>query len=87
MLNEFSESWNHHALSSEGNMTPLQLFFEGAACAGNIASASVSHTDIAIRGDDGVAVPRIVDNGIDIHCTVIQTVGQHLGTQCSNCQS
>ena len=27
-LNEFSESWNHHALSSEGNMTPLLFFLK-----------------------------------------------------------
>ena len=28
-ISEFQESWNHHALSSEGSMTPYQLFFEG----------------------------------------------------------
>ena len=26
-LAEFQESWNNHALSSEGRMTPYQLFF------------------------------------------------------------
>ena len=28
-ISEFQESWNHHALSSEGSMSPYQLFFEG----------------------------------------------------------
>ena len=28
-LIEFQESWNHHGLSSEGRMTPYQLFFAG----------------------------------------------------------
>lgn len=28
-LNEFKESWNMHSLSTEGNMSPCQLFMEG----------------------------------------------------------
>ena len=28
-LHDFQESWNNHSLSSEGNMTPYQLLFEG----------------------------------------------------------
>lgn len=28
-LKEFQQSWNNHKLSTEGNKTPLQLFFEG----------------------------------------------------------
>ena len=48
-----------HYLLRKHDTTPLQLLFEGASCAGSIASTSVSHTDIAVRGDDGVAVPRI----------------------------
>ena len=28
-LTEFKDSWNEHAISTEGNMTPHQLFFEG----------------------------------------------------------
>ncbi len=28
-LSDFQESWNNHSLSSEGNMTPYQLFAEG----------------------------------------------------------
>ena len=27
-LSEFQQSWNNHKLSTEGNKTPLQLFFE-----------------------------------------------------------
>ena len=28
-LDDFHGSWNHHPLSTEGNMSPLQLFVEG----------------------------------------------------------
>ena len=28
-IRDFTESWNHHPLSTEGNMTPYQLFYEG----------------------------------------------------------
>ncbi len=30
---DFQESWNNHGLSTEGNMTPYQLFAEGMRCA------------------------------------------------------
>ena len=29
-LHDFQGAWNNHALSTEGNMTPLQLFVEGS---------------------------------------------------------
>lgn len=29
VLKEFQESWNNHGLSTEGNLTPYQLFTEG----------------------------------------------------------
>ena len=35
-LQEFKESWNNHTLSSEGNMTPYQLFIEGVKCAADL---------------------------------------------------
>ncbi len=28
-LQEFQEAWNRHSMSTEGNMTPYQMFFEG----------------------------------------------------------
>lgn len=37
-LNEFQASWNLHALSTEGNMSPYQLFFEGLHAADADAS-------------------------------------------------
>lgn len=32
-VHDFQESWNNHRLSTEGNMTPYQLFAEGMRCA------------------------------------------------------
>ena len=105
---EFKESWNNHSLSSEGSMSPYQLFFEGA----NVAEHSVSQVtrpseDIEIGGsDERVTVPRLgfvpclmllqqihtinplqpsCDNGIATFRTIIQVVGQHLLTHCSQC--
>ena len=57
---EFQESWNHHALSSEGNMTPYQLLFEGL-------NHVVSNYDYSVPGDidvsqlvgEHVHVPRL----------------------------
>lgn len=36
-LSEFQESWNNHTLSTEGNKTPYQLFYEGL-------SHAITHT-------------------------------------------
>ena len=64
-LAEFKESWNNHALSSEGNKTPYQLFFEGLHHALNHSDYSLGLTDEAANLDvseltgDHVHVPRI----------------------------
>ena len=64
-LLEFKESWNHHALSSEGNMSPYQLLFEGL---NHIASNTNDHvvnstttTDLDVSSLLGshVEVPRM----------------------------
>ena len=39
-LLEFMGSWNHHKLSTEGNRTPYQLFFEGMLYRSNERNAS-----------------------------------------------
>ena len=47
-LTDFKTSWNHHSLSSEGNFSPYQLFYEGSTHSGDydldvsLSSASVS---------------------------------------------
>lgn len=60
-VTEFKESGNHHSLSSEGNMTPYQLFFLGVHH--NIAhnAANVVTLDVDTSGIEGkrVIVPRI----------------------------
>ena len=63
---EFKESWNHHSLSSEANMKPFQLFFEGLV---HVATSSGSNlgpltpmnhdVDVSDMIGDQVTVPRI----------------------------
>ena len=35
-IDDFRESWNNHPISTEGNMTPYQLFAEGIHCAAEL---------------------------------------------------
>ena len=62
-LSEFKESWNHHSLSSEGNKTPYQLYYEGMAYMTAIhdfdpgADTNVSCIQAEI---ERVTVPRIL---------------------------
>ena len=64
-ISEFTESWNHHSLSSEANMTPFQLFFEGLI---HVASnnghnlgllAPLNNVDVTDMIGDHLVVPRI----------------------------
>lgn len=62
-VTEFRESWNHHTLSSEGNMTPYQLFYEGMnhIVTNNdysLESNVGSNVDIDTSGEH-VTVPRM----------------------------
>lgn len=58
-ISEFKDSWNHHALSSEGNMTPLQLFFEGLL-------ASTTSAIAGFHGTTDVDVSDIVGEQVDV---------------------
>ena len=64
-LSEFQESWNSHALSSEGNRTPYQLLMEGLFEAVNnheyeIGSLCASNDiDISQLTNEHVQVPRL----------------------------
>ena len=50
-LSEFMESWNNHGLSTEANMTPTQLYFEGlnyvAQESDDSSSANVDATTVS----------------------------------------
>lgn len=72
---EFQETWNNHALSSEGNMTPYQLYFEGLNHINSYSCGSHARTNIDVSGLDGdrVVVPRIKF----APCTILQ---QNLNT-------
>lgn len=54
-INEFKETWNNHSLSSEGNMSPYQLFAEGLLCAStechNQSQGLIGDVDIDSTGD------------------------------------
>ena len=61
-LTEFKDSWNEHAISTEGNMTPHQLFFEGinyivTNYPSDVQLSSVT-VDVASMAGDRVEVSR-----------------------------
>ena len=61
-VTEFKESWNHHGLSTEGNMSPYQLFCEGmhhVTRNENVASSDDTSIDTSDIEAEQVSVPRI----------------------------
>lgn len=46
-VHDFQESWNNHALSTEGNMTPYQLFAEGMRTATHLNMPSTLSANIS----------------------------------------
>ena len=59
-LQEFHNSWNRHSMSSEGNMSPYQMFFEGLSVMEHSdALQTSSNSGQAIDTPDRVEVPRI----------------------------
>ena len=73
-LKEFQESWNNHPLSTEGNLTPYQLFFEGTNIMLNDGDTDIDLTSPSVNtptvnpttfdpeclSSEHVAVPRIL---------------------------
>ena len=73
-LKEFQESWNNHPLSTEGNWTPYQLFFEGTNITLNDGDSDIDLTSPSVNtptvnpttfdpeclSPEHVAVPRIL---------------------------
>ena len=59
-ITEFPESWNIHPLSSEGSLSPYQLFLEGVNYAGSDTPDSGSNAAITLVEDrDHVSVSRM----------------------------
>ena len=64
-ITEFTDSWNHHSLSTEASMTPTQLYFEGllhvaSTNANSLGQLSPSgNLDVSDITGDHVTVPRI----------------------------
>ena len=60
-IEEFVGSWNNHSISSEGNLSPNQLFFEGLNAAGTLNPVNVPpHSNIDVSSDNRVTVPVLV---------------------------
>lgn len=61
-ITEFKETWKNYALSSEGNMSPYQLFTVGLLGAGrdchNQSQGSIADVDIDSTGEY-VSVPKM----------------------------
>lgn len=76
-VQDFQESWNNHALSTEGNMTPYQLFAEGMRCAIQLnMSTSSSMLHVSNSQNAAVNVPdedvRVVVPGVSlVPCQVL----------------
>lgn len=64
-LIEFQGSWNHHALSSEGNKAPYQLFAEGLDHMETVHNYTVGsldgglNLDVSSLTNEHVTIPRI----------------------------
>lgn len=108
-LTDFQGSWNCHPLSTEGNMSPLQLFVEGLSQTEEQSQSNPEvNSNLPPEDPESVQVPsnkfipctqlsaelyssvdpmaRCNDFGKELYCKVIEIVGQHLQTVCSNCQ-
>ena len=82
-LNEFLESWNNHPLSTEGNMTPYQLFFEGTHFMHNEGDSDTNLTspsanppafDPESLSSEHVDVPRILFSPCTVLLQLLNTI-------------
>lgn len=62
-LSDFQESWNNHPVSSEGNMTPYQLFAEGMQCAIELNAPTVTGVNsiqqVELISNEPIVVPEV----------------------------
>ena len=61
-LADFQGSWNHHPLSTEGNLSPLQLYTEGLAAVEPILSHDPSTSDSISSVPDSGEVVEVPSN-------------------------
>lgn len=81
----FKKSWNNHGLSTAGNLTPNQLFFEGVNYLAvnspdNIHLSSVT-ADVSAMSGEHVAVPRIAFQPCPILVAQLSTINPTLRCQ------
>ncbi len=58
-ISGFIESWNHHPLSTEGNRTPYQLFFEGMLHTSEQQLGTTANVNTSDVERERILVPRI----------------------------
>ena len=73
-LGEFTESWNNHPLSSEGNRTPLQLFHSWDHQSDHSDSSEDDDLEVDPSVVDHVDVPSLKFNPCLLLKTQVQTI-------------
>ena len=61
-LEELQESWNNHALSTEGNKTPYQLFFEGL----HHVVENYHYNLPLVEENSGMQLPEFVEEQVNV---------------------
>jgi hypothetical protein len=91
-LQEFKESWNHHNISTEGNKTPYQLYFEGLSHMSSnhhftpgltITADSLVNIPVMQIEDDRLNIPRISFQPCMLlyqHISVVSAIFQNSNT-------
>lgn len=83
-LSEFKESWNQHGLSSEGNMTPYQLFFEGINHITGDTSSPNAETDVDLSELTGSREHVTVSRINFFPCSILLADLSTIDTTCSD---
>ena len=86
-LKEFQEGWNYHRLSSEGNMSPYQLFFEGRMAMGETSASGIPIPDVD-TSRFGVESPNCIEvpSNKFVPCAPLLNVLLQSVDPLSNCQ-
>ena len=101
-LLEFQESWKNHALSSEGNKSPLQLFIEESMNSlregrrqtetsdvdvSNLTSSFLPCTSLQRAMNTINPLESVSYNGLSLYVRAIEMCGSHLSFGCTQCKN
>lgn len=76
-LHDFQKSWNNHGLSTEGNMSPYQLFAEGMSCAIQLNMPTAASV-LSISSTTQVDLPDVDETASFVPCQVLSQQLQQL---------